>query len=336
MKKYIDIKKASTIIDKFCTANILVVGDLMVDNYIYGTTSRVSPEAPVPIVDVQKTEMFLGGSGNVINNISALGGNVYACGVVGDDETSHVILDKLARKNIEIDGIIIDKFRKTTLKNRIMSQEQQVARFDIETKKDLNINITKKILNYIKSKKEKIDVIIISDYGKGTITKYLIREILKIKNRTNIKICCDPKRLDLSFYNGIDILTPNHFEAERSAISMGLIKTNILEVGKLLLRKLDLKALLITRGEKGSSLFTRENYKTIHTYFSPPKVINVCDVSGAGDTVIATFSLSIASGANLIKASKISNIAAGIVVSKLGTATTTKDELKDFLKTHYK
>jgi len=328
MKNSID--RFLSIIDKFSDSSILVVGDLMVDKYIYGITSRVSPEAPVPIVDVQREQIFLGGCGNVINNIFELGGKVYGTGLVGDDDIKDIIIQEFKNKKIDTNGIICDRNRYTTLKTRIISHDQQVARYDLETRKNAELKETKKILKYIQSKKDKIDVIIISDYNKGTITKNLISGILKIISGTNIVICADPKKIDLSFYNGVDIITPNHFEAERS-LPNSIDKSDIIKVGKTLLSKMNFKSILITRSEKGMSLFEKNEKNIIHTYF-PSRVVNVCDVSGAGDTVISVFSLCLAAGSNFQESAEISNFAAGIVVTKLGTATITNQELKNFIK----
>lgn len=326
MKKSVD--RLLKIIDNFSNSTILVVGDLMIDHYIYGITSRISLEAPVPIVDVMSEKIFLGGSGNVINNIFEIGGKVFGAGIVGNDDISKIIIKEFENKNIETNGIIIDPTRYTTLKTRIISHDQQVARYDLETKKDSEIKYTKKILKYIGSKINQIDVIIISDYNKGTITKDLLNGILKLISGTKIKIFVDPKRSDLSFYNGVDIITPNHFEAEKS---VNLNSLDIKEIGRKILNEMNFKSILITRGEKGMSLFEKNEENIIHTYF-PSKVVNVSDVSGAGDTVIGIFSLCVASGANFIEASEISNLAGGIVVAKLGTATLSIEELKESLK----
>ena len=327
MKKTIDIKRTFEIINKFKKTTILVVGDLMIDHYIYGTSTRVSPEAPVPIVDVQYEKIFLGGSGNVINNICEVGGKVYASGVIGSwgDNNGDIIHDILTSKNIETIGIISDPNRCSTLKTRIISNQQQVARYDLESRKDCDLQYTEKILEYINSKKYELDIIIISDYNKGTITRHLMNGILKIVSGTNIQIFTDPKKTDLSFYNGVDIITPNHFEAERCVNN-----TDINVIGKTLLTNMNFKAVLITRGEKGISLFQKNEKKIIHEYF-PSKVVNVSDVSGAGDTVIAIFSLCVASGATYSEATEISNLAAGIVVNKFGTATLTIQELKEYI-----
>ena len=327
MKNSID--RFLTIIDNFSNTSILVVGDLMVDHYIYGVTSRVSPEAPVPIVDVQSDQIFLGGCGNVINNIFDAGGKVYGAGLVGNDDMADVIVQEFVNRHIDTNGIIFDPSRKTTLKTRVISHDQQVARFDKETRRDGGLKETKKILKYIQSKKDKLDVIVISDYNKGTITKNLIDGILKIISGTNIIVCADPKRLDLSFYNGVDIITPNHFEAEKALVN-SRDNNDIIKVGKELLSKMNFKFILITRGEKGMSLFEKIGEKIKHTYF-PSKVVNVSDVSGAGDTVIGILSLCLATGSTFQEATEIANIAAGIVVTKLGTATVSNQELKNFL-----
>lgn len=329
MKKTIDINRALYIINKFKNTTILVVGDLMIDHYIYGTSTRVSPEAPVPIVDVQYEKIFLGGSGNVINNICEVGGKVYATGLIGScDENDHgdIIFDIFRTKKIETNGIICDQNRTTTLKTRIISNQQQVARYDLESRKDCDLKYTQKILNYINSKKHELNAIIISDYNKGTVTKKLIDGILEIVRDTTIQIFTDPKKIDLSFYNGVDVITPNHVEAERCVDNKDI---NV--IGKTLLTNMNFKAVLITRGEKGISLFQKNEKKIIHEYF-PSEVVSVSDVSGAGDTVIAIFSLCMGSGATYSEATEISNLAAGIVVNKLGTATLTIKELKSILE----
>jgi D-beta-D-heptose 7-phosphate kinase/D-beta-D-heptose 1-phosphate adenosyltransferase len=317
------------IITNFSRVGVLVVGDVMVDHFIWGNVSRISPEAPVPVVDVQKDSILLGGCANVLNNIYAMGGKVYVAGVIGADNVGKKLLAELRDRKIETNGMVVDKKRPTTLKTRIVAHGQQMVRFDKENRKPIPQSSIDKILEYVKSLRKKIGAIVISDYNKGVVSKELIHGIKKIVEDSNIFICLDPKQNNFSIYKGVDVITPNHYEIQR-AVGMDVTSTNdIQRLSKSLLKKYDFPVLLVTRGEEGMSLF-ENGRKIVHTYFSS-QAKEVYDVTGAGDTVIGTLALGLAAQANMKEATCLANLAAGLVVEKIGTATVSRKELIDVL-----
>ena len=328
MNKILPKKRALEIIDNFPRAGILVIGDVMVDHFIWGKVSRISPEAPVPVVDVQKDSILLGGCTNVLNSIYAMGARVYVTGIVGDDNIGALLITLLRERKIATDGII-ESGRPTTLKTRIVAHGQQVVRFDKESKKPIPQDSALKILDYVKSVRKKIGAVVISDYGKGVISRTLIEEIKKILHGSKIYMCLDPKQNDFSIYEGAYVITPNHHEAQRAAGMEITDENDILLVGETLLKKYNFQALLITRGEEGMSLFEKGTRVT-HTFF-PAQAKEVYDVTGAGDTVIGLLALGLAAKANLREATCLANMAAGIVVGKVGTATVSKEELIEVL-----
>lgn len=336
MDSVISKKKACGIIEQFSQAKVLVVGDIMLDHFIWGKVSRISPEAPVPVVDVQKDNLMLGGCANVLNNICSMGGMVYGTGVVGADDTGERLLKELRKRHIETRGIIVENDRPTTLKTRIIAHGQQVVRFDRENRTSVNSGSVGKMIAYIERKvRDGLGAIVISDYRKGVITGALLDGIRRVVSGRGIVVCVDPKHHDFSLYHGFDVITPNHHEAE-SALGITNMQGNrvgkdsgIRKAVKNLLGRHDIKALLITRGEEGMSLF-EQNGRIVHTLF-PTKAREVFDVTGAGDTAIGVFALSMASGATFREAAALANHAAGIVVGKIGTATVSREELKQSL-----
>jgi len=332
MKGLITKKKAAKIIDNFAGTNVMVVGDVMVDHFIWGKVSRISPEAPVPVVEVARESQMLGGSANVLNNIVSAGGNALIAGVVGNDQMGRWLVEKLEDSGIAAEGIIKED-RPTTVKTRIVAQNQQVVRFDRESKKPVLPSSIEIILSFIESERDRLGAIVISDYNKGIVSSQLLDGIRRITRGTRIVTCVDPKRNDLSFYKGVDVITPNHLEAEAA---MGILDLNGQDRGKEaqiaaaaaeLIEKCDFKCLIITRGERGMSLFAKDGER-IHI---PAMGKEVFDVTGAGDTVIGIFALSMAAGAGFKEAAYLANKAAGIVVGKIGTATVTGEELKNSL-----
>lgn len=325
MQKILTKKRALEIINNFPEAGVLVVGDIMVDHFIWGKVSRISPEAPVPVVDVQKDSILLGGCANVLNSIYAMGGKVYVAGVVGADNIGKRLLEELRQREIATDGIVVEKGRPTTLKTRIVAHGQQMVRFDKESRKPIPKNSTRKILEYIKSLQSRIGAIVISDYSKGVISRELITGIRKIVDDEKVYICLDPKQNDFTLYEGVYVVTPNHHEAGRAAGIEIADENDLLQAGAALLNKYNFHALLITRGEEGMSLFERGK-KIAHTHFST-QAKEIYDVTGAGDTVIGVLALSLAAQASLQEATCLANQAAGIVVGKVGTATVSQEEL---------
>jgi len=316
-------------IRNFPQAKTLVIGDLMIDEFIYGRAERISPEAPVPVINVVEKICRLGGAANVLVNISALKGEGFLCGVVGNDEMGDKFKSELHHLHTHGSGIIVEGNRPTTVKTRIIAdQRQQVVRFDHEVKRDISPGSRTKIVSYLKEKAPGVDALIISDYEKGVISSPLLKEALPLAKRRKLIVCVDhPKVHNHTLYKKhAHIITPNKKEAARvSGIEIDTEK-DLVEAGKKLLTTLGCGAVLITRGEEGMTLFERGNGRITHI---PTKAKEVYDVTGAGDTVIATLTLALAVGASYEEAARIANHAAGIVVSKLGTATVTPAELID-------
>jgi len=318
-------RKALEIISNFKKSGVLVVGDVMVDHFIWGKVSRISPEAPVPVVDVQKDSVMLGGCANVLNTVYAMGGKVFVAGVIGADNIGRGLVGQLKERRIDTSGIIVEKGRPTTLKTRVVAHGQQVVRFDHESKKPIPNSSRDRILAYVKSLKRQIGAVVISDYSKGVVSRELIEGIKDIVKDTKIFLCVDPKQSDFSVYSGVHVITPNHHEAQRAAGMEIANGGDLINLGEKLLAKYDFQALLVTRGEEGMSLFERGK-KVSHTFF-PAQAKEVYDVTGAGDTVIGVLALALASKANLKEATSLANHAAGIVVGKVGTSTVSQDEL---------
>ena len=329
MKRIMSKRRAFAIIENFPRSRVLVVGDIMADHFIWGRVSRISPEAPVPVVEVRRDNFLLGGCANVLNNVFAMGGLVHLAGVVGSDETGRRLLTEFSSRGLDMDGIVVEAGRPTTLKTRIVAHGQQVVRFDREDRKPVQAKSIRKILSYIKSLRDDLGALVISDYSKGLVTRSLLDGIRKVIAGRPIFTCVDPKQQDFSMYQGFDIITPNHYEAGHAAGEEMLNGQDHIRVGMKLLQQYDFKALLMTRGEEGMSLFEKDG-RIKHTAFQT-EAREVFDVTGAGDTVIGVLALSLAAGASFREAAHLANHAAGIVVGKAGTATVTREELKKAL-----
>ena len=329
MKRIMSNRRAFAIIENFPRSRVLVVGDIMADHFIWGKVSRISPEAPVPVVEVMKDNFMPGGCANVQNNIFAMGGRVHLAGVVGSDETGRRLLTEFGSRGMDTEGIVVETGRPTTLKTRIVAHGQQVVRFDREERKPVQAKSIRKILSYIESLRDDLGALVISDYSKGVVTRPLLDGIRKVIAGRPIFTCVDPKQRDFSVYQGFDIITPNHYEAGRAAGEEMQNGQDHIRVGMKLLQQYDFRALLMTRGEEGMSLFEKDG-RIRHTVF-PTQAREVFDVTGAGDTVIGVLALSLAAGASFREAAYLANHAAGIVVGKAGTATVTREELREAL-----
>ena len=329
MKRIMSNRRAFAIMENFPRSRVLVVGDIMADHFIWGNVSRISPEAPVPVVEVRKDSFMLGGCANVLNNIFAMEGRVHLAGVIGTDETGKRLLAEFRRRGVDTGGIVVEAGRPTTLKTRIVAHGQQVVRFDREDRKPVQAKSIRKILSYIESLRDDLGALVVSDYNKGVVTRPLLEGIRKVIAGRPIFTCVDPKQWDFSLYQGFDIVTPNHYEAGRAAGEEMQNGQDHVLVGMKLLQQYDFKALLMTRGEEGMSLFERDG-RMRHTAF-PAEAREVFDVTGAGDTVIGVLALSMAAGASFREAAYLANHAAGIAVGKAGTATVTREELKSAL-----
>ena len=315
------------IISGFNQAKILVIGDFMLDEFIWGEVSRISPEAPVPVVKVNSESSLPGGALNAANNIHSLGGGVLSCGVVGDDVYGRRLKEVLKQRGMSLDGVIVDSSRPTTLKTRIFARHQhQVVRVDREDGNVVAEGVIEKILTFVHEKIDLIDIILIEDYGKGVIGPRLLSEVFAIAKKHKKMISVDPKEDHFSYYKGATVITPNHHEAQ-AATMIRMKGTDddgaLTKIGRTLLDDLNSQAVLVTLGEEGMCLFEASGNVTR----IPTVAQEVFDVSGAGDTVIGTFSLALASGASMKEAAHISNYAAGIVVGKVGVAVATQQEL---------
>lgn len=313
---------------KFLNTHILVIGDLMVDRYILGKVKRISPEAPVPVIEVSEENLLLGGAANVANNILSLGGKVFITGTIGRDEMGRVLIHNLREKGVNTEGIVVEEDRPTTVKTRVIAHNQQVVRFDREIKSDISPKTSSLILEYVKSRLPEIKAIILSDYCKGVITQDLIKKLLKLTG-SNVFIAVDPKVGHFDYYRGVSFMTPNINEASFGSGIEIIDERTLIKAGKLLLKKLTCEAVLITRGEEGMTLFERENGQVTHI---PTFAREVYDVTGAGDTVISTFTLCYSAGAEMRDAAVFANHAAGVVVGELGTAVVTQRDIIKSIK----
>jgi D-beta-D-heptose 7-phosphate kinase/D-beta-D-heptose 1-phosphate adenosyltransferase len=310
-------------LSRFDDCHLLVVGDLMIDEYVWGEVDRISPEAPVQVVSVRNEEYTLGGSGNVVNNLVALGAKVSVIGVTGADSGKKLLLNKLESLGVDCQGIVQEKSRPTTKKTRIIADHQQVLRIDRETKREISSSTFKSVTRLAEKIIPKVDLVLISDYGKGLVTHALIADLVRLAKHYNKLTIADPKGLDFSKYTGVSLLTPNSREASLAAGVEVSDEKSIVVTGKMIIEKSGIDKLLITCGKDGMVLFEpgREPLK-IGT-----KAREVYDVSGAGDTVMAVLGLGIAAGLTTRDATALANTAAGIVVGKVGTATVNKEEL---------
>jgi len=328
-----DRRKLESILNGFSRVKLLVVGDIMMDRSISGRVSRISPEAPVPVVVVEKEDFNLGGAANVANNIRSLGGKVSLCGVMGGDENGQKILQKLVDKGIQTQGIFLEQGRQTTVKTRIIAHHphhQQLVRVDRETTDHLQATTFRNLSKFVTEKIEEFDGVIISDYGKGLLTKRLILTVIRRAKQAKKLIMVDPKLKNFFSYKGATVITPNTQEASEASRIPIIGESSVERMGKKLLKRLKCNALVITQGEKGMTIFEPHQ----EPYAVPTVAREVYDVTGAGDTVIGTMALALGAGASVkVKdAASLANYAAGIVVGKVGTAIATLEELRKVIK----
>ena len=317
-------KNQSKIIENFTNKKILVLGDILVDKYITGDASRISPEAPVVIVNVKNERYVPGGASNVANNLAALGANPFLSGVIGGDIVGRKFLDDLNESNIDTDFVAIDGTRSTIVKTRVIASHQQLLRFDYEQKQNVSKDIEETVTDLIKKNAGAFDAVVISDYEKGFLSPCLIRRTISLSHKAKNAVIAGPKPNNIKAYAGCDVISLNRSEAAKCGELLNFRQNLPIEkIGSLLLEKLKLKAILITLSEKGMLLTEERRQITI-----PACAKEVYDVTGAGDTVVAAFSLSIAAGADFEAGARIANKAAGIVVGKVGTATVSREELK--------
>ncbi|WP_345975141.1 D-glycero-beta-D-manno-heptose-7-phosphate kinase [Sulfurimonas sp. HSL3-7] len=302
--------------------NILVVGDLMIDHYLWGDAERISPEAPVQVVDIARETSVLGGAGNVVNNLISLGAAVNVASVVGDDEIAKELTIMLKSIGAKTEGLITQNGRKTSKKSRVIASHQQILRYDNESKETISAESVEKILKAIEKDLFVIDMIILSDYGKGVVSEALSQAVITLANAKGIKVLVDPKGTDYSKYRGAHMLTPNKKEASE-ATGIPIVDDASLERALLTLKEqCSLERSMITLSEDGIAIYDGEVKRF------PTVAQEVFDVTGAGDTVIASIAFALSAGLSIEETARFSNLAAGVVVGKIGSATVTLDEIE--------
>lgn len=316
----------NNIFEKFNSLNVLIIGDVMIDSYIWGKVDRISPEAPVPIVRVTKKEDRLGGAANVALNIQSLGAKPLICAIIGDDFDGDNFVSLLKKQGLSDEGIIKIKDRPTTVKTRIIAHNQQIVRVDAETEDNLNDSDTNLVFEKIKQiiSGHKIDVIIFEDYDKGLITETLISSTVKLAKSQGIITVVDPKKRNFNAYTGVDLFKPNLKEL-KEGLKIDLDPKNLAQVEQaveILKRQLGAKSVMLTLSENGVYISSENGNELIKAHKR-----DIADVSGAGDTVIATAALCLAAGLNEIKTAEIANLAGGLVCEHVGVVPIDKGRL---------
>jgi len=320
---HIPDERLDTLMKSMNGKRIAVIGDLMLDRYIWGNVSRISPEAPVPVVELDQEQDRLGGAANVAKNIKSLGGEPLLVGVIGADNSGKRLHEIIRESGFSADGIVVDGTRPTTVKTRVIAHNQHVVRIDRETKTDISFIIQNKILDVLHNRLQNLDGIIIEDYNKGVIVKGLITQIINLAHEFSKPITIDPKYNNFFEYRDVTVFKPNRKEVEE-VLGIRLKDENaIAEAGKIILDKLHARNVLLTLGENGMTLFESDgSVSSVETMAR-----KVSDVSGAGDTVISTLTMALAGNANIREAATIANFAGGIVCRYVGIVPIDKNEL---------
>ena len=324
-------QSAEELINAFARLNVLIIGDVMIDAYLWGKVTRISPEAPVPIVAISKKENRLGGAANVAINIQALGAIPILCSVIGTDSDARTFTDLMQKQGMSAEGILQSASRTTTVKTRVIGNNHQMLRVDEETEEEISQQDRKQLLERITSllNSNKIDVIIFEDYDKGVISKFLIGEVVKLAKEKSIPVAVDPKKKNFNHYRHIALLKPNMKEL-REGMKIELDKGNINEISRVLKQlaeENDVETILLTLSEKGAYVYNKKE-----SQYLPAYIRNIADVSGAGDTVISVAALCLACGASPVTAATLSNFAGGIVCEKVGVVSIEKSQFIKELK----
>jgi D-beta-D-heptose 7-phosphate kinase/D-beta-D-heptose 1-phosphate adenosyltransferase len=322
------IPEGDAILESVQGVKVLVLGDLMIDEYIWGDVTRVSPEAPVPIVGVRQETLRLGGAANVAHNIIAMGGKVELCGQVGDDQMGRWMISDLKSRSIGLRGVLSSPDRPTTVKTRVIAHNQQVVRVDREDTTLLPREDEEMLLSAFRSLLPECGAVVISDYAKGVVTPTLIKSAVTAARDAGLPVAVDPKVNHFATYRDVTVLTPNLLEASAGA---GIIIDSmeaLLKAGSMIMEKLGSENLIITRGDQGMTLFARDK-DPMHI---PALSREVYDVTGAGDTVISAVSLGLAAGISIQKSAALANVAAGVVVGEVGTVPITRDQLRERIR----
>jgi rfaE bifunctional protein kinase chain/domain len=323
-------QRLNALLEAFTGKRIAVLGDLMVDRYYWGTVRRVSPEAPVPVVEVESESVRLGGAANVAHNIRSLGGTPILIGLVGSDHPGQVLQDLVREQGFATHGVVLDPVRPTTIKTRVIAQNQHVVRIDYESKQPCPPALRDQILDVIRKEAPSLAGIVIEDYNKGVVTRELIGEVIELAHAHHVMIAVDPKFDNFLEFKHVTVFKPNRREAEE--VLGGRLRTNaeVERAGKRLLELLQAENVLLTRGKDGMSLF-EANGGVAH---AGTVADNVQDVSGAGDTVIATLAMALGSGASIREACVLANCASGVVVGAVGIVPIQREELRSAVLRH--
>ena len=322
------MRELESILERFQQARILIVGDLILDQYIWGEVNRISPEAPIPVVEVTRESYSLGGAANVANNVRALGARAEVCGVVGDDGNGRMMMASLGERGIGTRAVITDPSRRTTLKTRVVAHKQQVVRVDREDARPVEIRLVEQMQARIQDLVPALDAVIIEDYGKGVIQPDLLQTIVPLAREAGMVVTVDPKKDHFAHYRGVSAITPNRAEAQDASGIRITDTASLYAAGRKLLDKVACRSVLIKLGDRGVCLFESDK----PPLELPARAQEVYDVSGAGDTVIAVFTTALVAGATPGQAAALSNVAGGLVVEKLGTATVSREELRRRLR----
>jgi D-beta-D-heptose 7-phosphate kinase/D-beta-D-heptose 1-phosphate adenosyltransferase len=312
------------IVGRFEGRRVLVLGDLMLDHYLWGRCERISPEAPVPVVEIQRETSSLGGAGNVAANLTALGGEPVLVGLVGEDERAQKLFDAFAARGVDTRSIVRDPSRPTTMKTRIIAHSQQVVRADWESRADADGPALDGLLGVLERELPRCHGLVVSDYGKGVITRPVLEKAIGLARARRIPVAVDPKESHIDAYKGVSILTPNQLEAGWVMGQRITDEASLLSVGWGLQKRLDAECALITRGPEGMSLFEKTGRYT----HLPTVARDVFDVTGAGDTVVSVVAVALAAGADYPEACYLANHAAGVVIREVGTASCSPHQLQ--------
>jgi D-beta-D-heptose 7-phosphate kinase/D-beta-D-heptose 1-phosphate adenosyltransferase len=322
MAENIQVKRLQKAIGRFSQARVLVLGDVMLDQFIWGSVRRISPEAPVPVVQVESETSMLGGAANVLHNLIALGGRASLGGLVGDDEAGRQVVDLLDQLEVAPEGVVVCDDRPTTVKTRVVAHSQQVVRVDRESKRPVARRDMDRLLSYVAGQLKEVDAVVVSDYAKGVVTARLMDHLRKGAKAHGRIVNVDPKVANMSLYHGATVITPNHLEAASAARIAAEGADYVMRAGRLLLKKLQARCVLVTQGERGMTLFCDDGETHI-----PTTAKRVYDVTGAGDTVISTLTLGLVAGLSPAEAAVLANFAAGVVVGEVGTSAVTAGRL---------
>ncbi len=322
----VDQGRLEAILESFSRVCLLVAGDVVVDEYLWGEVERISPEAPVPVVRVERESLLLGGAGNVVRNVAALGGRCVFCTVVGDDDDGRRVVDLLKDQGVDTQGVVVAEGRQTTRKTRVVARAQQVVRYDRESLEAIPADVVRRVLAFVDATRGGVDAAILEDYGKGFFSRRLIGALMERLCEAGLAVAVDPK-LELSSYRGVTLLKPNLREAEFLTGVSVRSPEDLESVARRLRKSTSARDIVVTRGSDGATIFEGDR----PAVEVPTVARDVFDVQGAGDTSMATLALARCAGATLLEAAVLANAAAGVVVAKLGTATASRDELREGL-----